>query len=271
MRKKIPMTGQRFGYLLVEKEAPRLGPKVRWVCRCECGKEHTVTGVLLRNGEIKSCGCKKPKIEDITGRLFGRLTPVSVVAKQGRRGAFWLCECACGSRTTVSHTKIISGHTKSCGCYNSEARAAKNYKHGQSKTKEHVVWMAMRSRCNNPHDKNYKNYGGRGITVCKRWDSYTNFINDMGQRPSGFSIERIDNSKGYSPENCTWASRRQQSLNKRTTVFVIYKGEKRPLVEVTSEADVSHLNVRRKLARGWSIERAIQASKKQAKENSNAC
>lgn len=115
---------------------------------------------------------------------------------------------------------------------------------------EYTVWVTMRERCNNPNCKGYKNYGGRGIRVCDEWDDFFKFMEDMGPRPEGYSIDRVDNEKGYSKGNCKWSSREDQNLNKRTTIKVDFDGEKIPLVIACRRIGMSYLRARRNLKAG---------------------
>lgn len=195
----------------------------KFLFKCDCGNEIECTGTYVKNNRYKSCGCRKynkNKDEDILRTKFNRLKPIKRVDNINRGKAF-LCECDCGNTTIVPLGSLKNNRIKSCGCLNIEVQSKfmkeYNKKHGKSKTPEYKVWQGMKSRCNNPNSKGYKNYGGRGIQVCKRWDdSFENFINDMGERPNeDCQIDRIDNDKNYSPENCEWVTRSENTLNKR--------------------------------------------------------
>lgn len=120
----------------------------------------------------------------------------------------WLCVCACGSKRIVYETNLTGGKSQSCGCSRMD--------HGLSHTKAAHVWVALKRRCLNPGDRGYKNYGGRGIAVCERWLILDNFFADMGEPEEGMSLDRIDNDKGYSPENCRWTTQAEQCQNTRT-------------------------------------------------------
>jgi hypothetical protein len=153
---------------------------------------------------------------DIAGQRYGMLVVLERAGNNGSGKSIWTCRCDCGRISTPTSNNLRSGAARSCGCQVVEAVIERNQKHGLSGTGAYSSWKAMKKRCLNPDDSNYADYGGRGITVCVRWiESFDNFFHDMGPRPPGRSVERINVNGNYEPDNCYWATAKQQRANQR--------------------------------------------------------
>ena len=151
----------------------------------------------------------------MTGQRFGRWIVLEMAHAHNNR-RFWLCRCDCGTEKTVVGGILRNGNSKSCGCLNRELQISRPTTHGMTGTRIHAVWFSMRGRCENPADQSFKNYGGRGIKVCERWQSFANFYADMGPTYApGLTIDRRNNDGDYEPTNCQWLPRAEQSRNRR--------------------------------------------------------
>lgn len=185
-----------------------------------------------------------------------------------RRAKF---KCHCGKEFVTRISGVKNGRVKSCGCIRLE-KAVKHFTtHSLSSTLEYTSWEGIKRRCLNPNNKFYKNYGGRGITVCEDWLKFENFIRDMGNKPDkSYSIDRIDVNKGYNKENCIWSNRYTQDRNRTDSVNIEYKEETRNLCDVAREVGMHQQTLKARLGRGLPIEEAVQKTFKYIKSNKYA-
>ena len=164
----------------------------------------------LRPGGSRDEKAVPPRL-DLIGQRFGRLLVLAHAGLDSGGRSRWRCLCDCGGLAVVTGNSLRTAHTRSCGCLATDRRR----RHGRSESSTYESWHQMKSRCQNPKNKNYRNYGGRGIGVCDRWLLFENFLADMGERPDGLTLERKHNDLGYEPGNCTWATAKEQANNRR--------------------------------------------------------
>jgi len=187
------------------------------------------------------------KFIDLTGQRFGRLVVVSKAENSNSGHARWNCICDCGVEAIVFGCNLRSGCTKSCGCLQREKTSETNITHGMTKTPTHITWKSMKQRCTDHKYSCYENYGGRGIAVCGRWNKFDNFYEDMGKRPNGTSLERIDNNGNYCPENCCWATPKTQNRNTRRNRIIEYDGKSQCLSAWAEELEINYETLRKRL------------------------
>ena len=222
MSSSLNIMGQKFGKLtVIERAENTKAGKTRWLCQYDCGNRKVVTGSDLRSGHTTSCGCahyEKTTLIDLTGKKFGRLMVLKrVFPPNTKNKAYWLCQCDCGNTIVCASRNLREGSTKSCGCLQREIAKERATVHGFSGEPLYHVHNMMKQRCFNPNNKNFKDYGGRGIQVCKEWLDYAEFrkwATENGYK-QGLSIERINNDGNYCPENCTWITLSEQQKNRR--------------------------------------------------------
>jgi hypothetical protein len=203
-------------------------------------------------------------IEISKGQTFGRWEFLDVVRKtdsKGMRRLYGRCRCECGSERLVLLFHLRRGATQSCGCLVRE----QNTKHGESSTSAHResieyrIWSGMIARCERVNEETYRNYGGRGISVCDRWrESFQSFLEDMGRRPSSnHSLDRIDVNGNYEPSNCRWATWKQQQRNKRNNRIITAQGQRKTMAEWAEITGIRTGTISERLRHGWSHERAV--------------
>lgn len=188
-----------------------------------------------------------PRVLQLKGKRIGNLL---VIEREENRGgiSYWLCECDCGKRISV-RGYYLNREQQTC-CV-----SCAQFKHGKCESREYQSWREMKRRCNN---KENENYGGRGITYCERWEEFELFLEDMGERPEGTSLDRIDNNKGYYRENCRWATCKEQINNRRITTRVEYNGREVGLGELVTLTGISYVTLRKRYNAGDRGERLVR-------------
>lgn len=190
------------------------------------------------------------------------LTLLAFVRWGPRARALWLARCDCGKEKVVAVSDIRNGHTRSCGCLRHKLLVQRMTKHGHSTragwSSTYKKWKGMIDRCTHKSFSKWEHYGGRGIRVCKRWrSSFEAFLEDMGEAPTGMSLDRINPDGNYTPGNCRWATQKQQARNKRTSVMVTARGETLCVAEWAERVGICETSIHRRLRKGWSHERAV--------------
>lgn len=220
------------------------------------------TVIAARRATVKRPGV----FRDLTGQRFGRLLVLSRapngISRGGRSKVFWNCICACTKEAVVQSNNLTTGNSQSCGCWQSELTVARQSTHGHSvrgkMTRTYECWESMIQRCTNPRCKAFSNYGGRGIKVCKRWrDSFEAFLADMGEKPTGLQIDRIENDGNYEPSNCKWATRKEEARNKRSNRHLTINGETRCLAEWSERSGIKSGTIRERIKAGRDLKSAI--------------
>ena len=194
---------------------------------------------------------------DHIGARFGRLTVIGRAESDKNGNSRWHCVCDCGNKSTPLGQSLRSGVTVSCGCYAVEVNRARTTTHGVSSTAAYKAWHGMIQRCTNPSHHKWPRYGGRGIKVCEQWLTYEGFVADMGARPDGMTIDRINNDGNYEPGNCRWATQLTQGNNRGNNRVVEIGGESLTMSEAVRKAGLNLSTVRWRLRNGWPIEKAI--------------
>lgn len=206
------------------------------------------------------------KLNDLTGIRFGRLTVVERRGSSKQGEPLWYCVCDCGNTNIVRAQSLKKGHTKSCGCLSAEMVACRHITHGKKGTRLYDVWKNMKKRCFNANSPNYKDYGGRGITVCEEWkDDFKSFYDwamDNGYDESAlrgkFTIDRIDVNGNYEPSNCRWATAEEQNNNKRINRMLTYAGKTQTLEQWARETGINRQTIRNRIDKfHWSVEKAL--------------
>lgn len=201
------------------------------------------------------------RMKDLTGQKFGRLTVIEQSGKNKHGNYMWRCLCECGNIKTIVGGELTRGNTKSCGCLLKETMSKTRTTHGKRKTRLYSIWADMKTRCYNPKDKSFERYGKKGVTVCDEWLHDFQAFYDwsmLNGYADNLTIDRINNDKGYSPDNCRWTTVKVQANNTRRNHYITYKGETLTLKQWSEKTGI---NYRKLIARvnqmGWDFERAI--------------
>lgn len=214
------------------------------------------------------------KFEDLTGQKFGKLTVIKRVENHvqpsGKQYVQWLCKCDCGNETVVRGANLKRGYTQSCGCLIKET----NSTHGLKKTRLYVVWRDIKLRCFNPNANNFKDYGAKGVFMCDEWRNdfkvFYDWAMENGYNPNAkrgeCTIDRIDNNKGYFPENCRWVDNLSQQNNRTNNRFLTYNSETYTVAEWSRKINVPPHTLYARLYKGWPVERVLTTPVKQYKK-----
>jgi hypothetical protein len=197
---------------------------------------------------------------DYIGKKYNRWTVLKYEGTNHLKKSQFLCRCDCGKEKVVTLGNLKTGQSKSCGCLNDENRKGNTWskKHGMSFSREYRSWESMLARCECITNKEYPDWGGRGIKVCERWHDFNNFYADMGARPKGTTLDRIDNNGDYEASNCRWATAKTQSNNRRSNTLITYKGRTQTLQQWADETGICSGTISQRIRkRGWSIEKAL--------------
>jgi hypothetical protein len=258
MPKIIDYTGKTFGKLtVIKKDTTRKSKSGSfWLCKCECGNETSVLTQNLKSGKTSSCGCGKA--DDLTGKTFGEWTVLE--RDTSKKGVHWKCKCSCGVERTVSASNLRTGNSTSCGHILANELREKKTKHGMSYTRFYYIWQDMLKRCYDANNKQYHNYGARGITVCDSWrEDFINFKDDMydsylescnihGEKDT--TIDRIDVNQKYCKENCKWSTKEEQLNNRRITLKGIVDGEEMTLSDISKKYNIPYQTLLRRNKEG---------------------
>lgn len=192
-------------------------------------------------------------MKNLANQKFNMLTVIAFSGRDKHGLRLWQCKCDCGNIKVILECNFATGGTKSCGCNTKNYRAKASTTHGKSNTRTYRIWVGMLSRCRDKGRREYKFYGGRGISVCERWYKFENFILDMGECPSKLEIDRIDTNGNYEKSNCRWASRLIQTNNTRRNRRICFNGKNLSLMQWARETNLADHVIAWRLDNGWNI------------------
>lgn len=236
------LTGMKFGYWTALEYVGSKNGQAMWSCQCKCGTTKIIRAGSLKSGNSKSCGCQRrkiaidngfiqkgtKKIPNLVGNKYGKLTVLSMMPHKIGEHVFWKCKCECGNERIVRATNLYSGKISQC------IECGKPFSYRQNYPRLCRIWSGMKDRCYNLLNGRNPDYGGRGITVCEEWrnsvEAFVEWALENGYK-EGLTLDRIDNDKGYSPDNCRWADAFTQANNTRKNIRVTHNGETHTLSE----------------------------------------
>lgn len=207
------------------------------------------------------------QLVDLVGRIFIRLLVLERAGSNKRGRALWRCRCECGNIIVCLGNHLLTGNTKSCGCLQRESVTKRNTTHGLSYSTEYKSWADMRARCDDPKNKEFKNYGGRGIKYCERWKDFENWFADMGRRPSPkHTIDRKNTNGNYEPDNCRWATQKVQANNRTNNHRITFNSETLTLSEWSHRTGIPERTLYARIVDyHWPIDRALSVLSPQSK------
>lgn len=272
--------GNKYGMLTVISLQGRDSQRNRlWLCECDCGNTKIVNSHRLTRVQGISCGCKN-KAEDKSGKRYGSLIVLkrkeNTYGKNGKATAVWICQCDCGNIVEAGSSDLNSGKTKSCGCMRIANNKSRAMVHNEIDQKLYYVYQEMKARCNRKTNCSYRFYGARGIKVCDEWNVKKGFplfrewALSSGYK-EGLTLDRIDNSGDYSPDNCRWITPLEQAHNTRRNVFAEYKGETKILSDWSRELGIDVRWLCMKYKEGKTIEEIVflDTQKRRLHESTN--
>ena len=238
----------------------------RWVCKCKCGRIVEILKQGLKSGKAKNC--KECYAEDLTGKQFGNFTVIGkapdYIRKNGKHVRRWECKCICGNIRYLTKTALKRGAQNSCGCIKPKRiigkRLENGVNHGDSHKRLHNTWLGMKARCFNKNEPRYKWYGERGIIVCDEWKNdylaFKEWALNNGYNDK-LTIDRIDNNKGYTPENCRWVDMKTQQNNRRNNHYITFRSETHTIMQWSEITGISYGTILNRIKLGWTTERVL--------------
>ena len=256
MPAKIDITGNKYGLLKVLGDSGKRqnNKKILWHCKCDCGNEVDVgKDILTKTNTTPSCGCQSKKKKMYVGYKIGKLTVAKLLGTNGQK-LLWECVCDCGNTVIHTTSELNYGSIRSCGCLKHET-GDKLKKYNARDRKLYYRWSCIKGRCYNPNDNAYPNYGGRGIKMCPEWENDFYTFRDWAIAngyDESLSIDRIDNDKDYSPDNCRWTNAKIQSNNRRSNHYITIDGVTKTMMQWSEFYNIDYARVQKRLLAGWS-------------------